>query len=227
MAKFLVWVNSYNRKEMLLFLIDSILYQQRRDTVDIMVINDSSDQDYSEVKSQVDYYWKTNKNYGKEEYWKLIAFGINKIKSMPKYDYYIKTDDDMRLSVGFFPTIERLVSEINDPNWATIDILSAPRQRGRTLRGHSVEIQGERDKYFRTQWVDMNFVFNLNTFPYTIERCKAGKASSGVGLWLTRYLTKHGYNLYQSANSLVLHGDHESMMNVEERKKHPIITKER
>ena len=225
MAKFLIWVNTYNRKDMLCRLIENIRIEQRKHTVDIFVVNDYSEEDYSEVKSSVQYYWETNKNYGKEEYYKLITFGLNKIKTLQSYDYYIKTDDDMCLACGFFHIVERLVAEINDPNWATIDILSAKRQRGKTLLGHPVEIQGERDKYYRTQWVDMNFIFNLKALPYTILNCKAGKASSGVGLWLTRYLTKKPYNLYQSATSLVIHGDHPSKMNVEERKKNPLITR--
>jgi len=210
---------------MLSSLLDDIDKGAGLHTVDVMVIDDYSDQNYDSISDRVHYYWRTKRNYGKEGYWKIINSGMKNIKKMNPYDFYIKTDDDMRLVGGFFDLIEDLIKNINDPNWATLDILSAKKQRGKTLLGHPADIFETQYKYYRTQWVDMNFAFNPNMFPQRIGPVTAGKASSGVGLWLTRYFNKNSINLYQAALSLVIHGKHESQMNVEERKRNPLVTK--
>lgn len=225
MANFLVWVNSFNRCNMLKELLSDI-EEELTHNVDVMVINDHSEEDYSDIKSKVKYYWKTKTNYGKEGYWKLISFGLQQIKEMDAYDYYIKTDDDMRLIGNFFDIAADLADNLRDYKWATIDILSAKKQRGKTLLGHPAEIFDNVYKYYRTQWVDMNFIFNPRVFPDKINKITSGKASSGVGLWLTRYFNRLRVNLYQSPFSLVIHGNHTSKMNTTERKKNPIITKQ-
>lgn len=230
MPKFLMWVNTHNRCEMLECLIEDSLKISSNHTVDFFVINDASTQDYNPLieKRVIKYYYKTKLHHGKVHYWKLVNFAVQKIKSLTsKYDYFIKTDDDMRLVGGFFDLAADLVDNLPDPYWATIDILSAPKQRGKTLPGNPAPVWNLKYKYFRTKWVDMNFIFRPGVFPGKIGPVRAGKASSGVGLWLTRYFNKQEYNMYQSPFSLVLHGKHPSQMNSEERNKNPIITTEK
>jgi len=228
MAKFLVWVNSYNRREMLLKLIHDIEAESGNHTVDLMVINDASKQDYTPIKAHTSLYWRTKFHHGKEHYWKLIKFATGRIKILRgHYDCFVKTDDDMRLVGGFFDLVKDLWDNLDDSKKATLDILSAPKQRGKLLLGNSAEVYESTYKYYRTQWVDMNFVFNPDVIPDEIGPCKATERSSGVGLWLTRYLIQQGYNLYQAPFSLVIHGAHKSQMNREERKRNPVITRER
>jgi hypothetical protein len=49
--------------------------------------------------------------------------------------------------------------------------------------------------------------------------------SSGVGYQLTNKMRKAGILMYTAIESLVYHGDHDSVMNYEERKRTPLISK--
>lgn len=228
MSKFLIWVNTYNRVELLKRFIEDVNSKSTSHQVDFFVFDDASTQDYTPLKTSVVAYKKCKHHYGRESYWKLITHGIREIKkNVDNYDYFIKTDDDMLIVENFFTLVEEYVNDVSsDKSWVTMDILSAPRQRGRTLIGNPAEKVGRLYKYFRTQWVDMNFVFQPKFFPDEIGPCKSSKASSGVGLWLTRYFNQKKLNLYQTNRSLLLHGKHESQMNREERQRNPLITKE-
>ena len=48
--------------------------------------------------------------------------------------------------------------------------------------------------------------------------------SSGVGQQISTKLHNKNKSMYHTKTSLVIHGDHESKMNFEERKNKPIIT---
>jgi hypothetical protein len=221
-------VNTYNRVDLLKRFIDDVQQKSTNDHVDFFVFDDASTHDYTPIKMHVVAYKKCKQHHGRERYWELIQHGIREIKKKStNYDYFIKTDDDMLIVPNFFTLVKEYVKDIScDKSWVTLDILSVPRQRGRTLIGNPAEKKQGSHKYFRIQWVDMNFVFRPKLFPDEIGPCKSSKASSGVGLWLTRYFQKQKLNMYQTSQSLLLHGNHKSQMNREERKKHPLITKE-
>lgn len=226
MSKILMWFNTYNRFDSCKNLFNDIKKYKKNHEIDLFIINDGSSQDYSSLTPYIKYYISYPNPHGKEKYWKVINAGISTIKKIKKkYDIYVKTDDDMRLAPNFFNIITKLVKNMKDSDWATIDILSAKRQRGKTLLGNRAEIVKNFYKYYRTQWVDMNFIFDLAKMPCPIGPCKSGKVTSGVGLWLTRYFNQRGFNLYQSPQSLVLHGNVDSKMHFKERKKNPLITK--
>ena len=52
-----------------------------------------------------------------------------------------------------------------------------------------------------------------------------GDISSGVGQQLTLRFTRAGVKMYKPVKSLAYHGDHESLMNTEERKRNPLISR--
>jgi len=225
MRKFLVWVNTYNRQKMLSRFIDDIHRYRGDNLVSLMVVDDASIESYESLSTSITYYHKMREHHGKENYWKLINFGFDFIRSrLDRFDIIIKTDDDVCLVPDFFNMISGYIDSINDQKWATIDILSAPKQRGKTLLGKPSEVWKTTHKYYKTQWVDMNFVINKKFFPDPILRCKGSPRSSGVGLWLTRYYNNLGLNMYQLPVSFVIHGNHPSQMNPEERKRNPLVT---
>jgi len=205
---FIIWINTYNRPQLLERFVQSVHNEQHDHHVQLVILNDGDG----------------SKHHGKERYWELINKGIDNLKKINmRIDLYIKTDDDMILAENFFDRVATLWQSINDPKKITLDILSAPHQRGRTLTGEKVPLE---NNYYKTGWVDMNFVFsNPHLFP-TITNCKSSTRSSGVGLWLTRYFQQQGRNMYQADRSLVLHGDHPSQMHQSERQRKPIITTE-
>jgi hypothetical protein len=232
MSKILIWANTYNREKLLQRLIDDVCSKKNQHEVDFFIFNDHSTQDYEEIKrhKNVKLFYTTNEHHGKEKYWDLINDGLDYIKKYKNdYDLFIKTDDDMLLCEKFFDVCLEYWKLIYHENLFTLDILSIPKQRGKNLRGENVEKIKYKDIFFyKTQWVDMNFIFNINAFEkidYVIKNCKSGLRSSGVGLWLTTTFNKLGYEMLQTPVSLLIHSDHPSQMNLKTREKTPLITR--
>jgi hypothetical protein len=137
----------------------------------------------------------------------------------------------MVLCEGFFDICLKYWSTLKQykPKVFSLDILSAPKQRGRTLNGMKLPLTetARGIGFYKTQWVDMNFIFDVNAFEeinFEITNCISGARSSGVGLWLTRKFNSLGYEMYQLPVSLLIHDDHYSWMNESVREKTPIIT---
>lgn len=235
MARFLVWLNTFEREDLLQRLLDNIRIQQKDHIVDVFVFKDDGGSDYEDIKRDpiVKLFYTSNQRCGRMYYWKLINEGLSYIeKYQNDYDVFIKTDDDMELCDGFFDICLNYwkVLKQYSPKTFSLDILSAPRQRGKTLRGDKLPLveKARGIGFYRTQWVDMNFIFDIKVFQdikFKITDCMSGPRSSGVGLWLTRTFNSLGYEMYQLPVSLLIHKDHHSWMNEETRTNTPIVTK--
>lgn len=235
MAKILVWLNTYNREALLKRFIHSVLQQMGDHKVDLFIFNDKGVQDYEDIKRHhlVKLFYTFNEHCGREHYWKLINVGLQYIKQYKDdYDLFIKTDDDMLLCDNFFNICldSWYFLQKSSPRLFSLDILSAPKQRGRTLRGDEAQLVdlNKSASFYKTQWVDMNFIFNikaLNEINFEIVNCRSSNRSSGVGLWLTRIFNSIQYDMYQSPTSLLIHEDHPSAMHTLLRKKSPIVTR--
>ena len=88
-------------------------------------------------------------------------------------------------------------------------------------------------EYYKTQWNDLCFIsektfffeldFKIDEIP--LSRWKNNpNLSSGVGSQISLKLHNKGKSMYHTKLTLVLHGNHESKMNYEERKLNNIIT---
>jgi hypothetical protein len=204
----------------------------KQHTVDVFVIKDDGSDDYEDVRRDplIKLFYDARERCGKENYWRLINEGLYYIRPYKNdYDLFIKTDDDMVLCEDFFDHCLKYWNKIKSPTTFSLDILSAPRQRGKTLRGHAAPVVGglKDGDVFLTQWVDMNFIFNIEAFEkinFEITNCNSNARSSGVGLWLTRKFYQLQYNMFQMPFSLLSHGDHPSKMHEAERINKPIIT---
>jgi len=74
--------------------------------------------------------------------------------------------------------------------------------------------------YVKKVWVDMCYITTKEvlgrlkfTFPKVADSWFSKRSSSGCGTALTRALTEKGARIAISAESLVLHDDHQSVMN--------------
>jgi len=232
MAKILFWVNTYNREKLLQRLIDSVEEQSKGHKVEFFIFHDQSCAEYEDIKKdkRVRLFYSFNEHCGKSNYWKLINEGLRYIKDYQnKYDLFIKSDDDMILCDDFFDICLKCWKCLYTPKLFSIDILSAPKQRGKSLKGEEIPLveKCRGFSFYQTQWVDMNFILNLRAFEkinFEIKNCKAGPRSSGVGLWLTNTFNKLDYEMYQTQTSLLIHKDHPSQMHTEVRSRTPIIT---
>lgn len=77
-------------------------------------------------------------------------------------------------------------------------------------------------------FVDCGFFCNrsaLDAIGYEFNEVKATKDSSGVGRELSKRFLKARVTMYKPVKSLAYHGDHESIMHPDERKKNPLISR--
>jgi len=232
MANILIWLNTFDREHLLQSFIDSVEPQKKDHQVDLFIFNDQSYDSYEFIKKNplVRLFYSFNEHCGREHYWKLINEGLRYIKPYQnKYDLFIKTDDDMILCEDFFDLCLKYWRSLYTPKVFSLDILSAPKQRGKTLKGDSLPLieKAKGFSFYKTQWVDMNFIFNVKAFEkikFEIKSCQSNPRSSGVGLWLTNTFNKLSYEMYQAPHSLLIHNDHRSKMHLQTRNKTPIIT---
>lgn len=102
---------------------------------------------------------------------------------------------------------------------------------GRTQQWVRFNEQPYNNEFTRIGFVDCGFFCNrsalqkigFNMTPIDTSRM-AGITSSGVGMQLTRRIHQTGIPIYKPIKSMAYHGDHESVMHPEERKKIPLIS---
>jgi hypothetical protein len=234
-TKVLIWLNTYQRNKLFERLLNNIEESRGRVSVDMIVCHDGFCEDCEELKREklIKIFYQHNRHCGKEGYWKLINVGLSLIQPIYKdYDICIKMDDDMCLCENFFDLITTYWSflQTKTKRLFSLDILSVPKQRGKTLSGEKVSSLpiNKTLSVYPTNWVDMNFIFNpkaLEEIDFKINNCSSNARSSGVGLWLTRKFESLSYAMWQTDRSLLIHGDHPSQMHKGLRKENPIITK--
>lgn len=106
---------------------------------------------------------------------------------------------------------------------------------GRTKEWTGIEAIDYDDNSYKVGFTDCGFFCNkeaLRALRFTIDQVplwrwkKYGEnCSSGVGHQLSLKLTKQKVSIFMPKESLAKHGDHESKMHKEERKKNPLISK--
>ena len=180
-------ITTYNREESCQRLVDSLQGQG-----DIIVLNDGCDY----IISGCNQYFLSAHN-GKQYYWATVNWLFN-LKG--KHRYYFMLPDD------FLPTPD-MVNEaisiwnlIKDPRKICLNLYAD--RIGVSCWTHVKPI--DKGNYYHTQWMDMCFMceerfFNiLGMIPMTFFG-----QSSGVGAYISNFLHKRSYNLYQVKESLV------------------------
>ena len=226
---FCIIITTYNRPEMLIYLLDDIEFNSLGKKVLVTVFDDGSDTDYDYLDKYDIKYVKYMKNNGKMNYWKLVSDTFKyccKIKSK----YYIYLPDDVRLKNNFFEESVRIFEKIEDENKICLNLLMDESRRGNSNWTGFTPI--EYDEYYKTQWNDLCFIskfdffkkLNFEILPIDKKRwLKNSELGSGVGQQMSIRLMSLNQNMYHVVNSLVTHGGHESQMNYEDRQKVKLI----
>lgn len=237
--KIIIFITTFERPEMLLDLLKQIKKQGKSYNLKLIINNDHSVSNYSKAISYLRryfddfYYVEDNIHRGKRNYWHII----NKIYEMMRnesFDYFIQIPDDVKLVPDFFEITINKFDAIQDSNKACLNIAN---DYGRN--GHSFWVnvkpkycRFQNHKYILSGWVDMAYICVQRYFELLDYRVKkvdsnwSGKPgrSSGVGLQITQRLYAARASIYQVANSLIIHGTHESVMHPEHRKETPLIS---
>ena len=214
--KILILITTYKRPEMLKRLLSHIDAQETDHEVTVKVFEDPRG--------------------GKANYQHLINEVFEFVKSAGEFDYYIQLPDDVELSHGF---VNITVSAFDAVN-TTINTgcLSIMLDEGRIGKPCWTKFQPEIINHFaykihKTQWVDMIYIckrqffeaINYKIDPIHPERWQRDPLlSSGVGEQISKRLHGRGVDMYHLISSIAQHGDHESVMNTEERRRTPLTS---
>lgn len=225
---FCVVITTYNRPNMLIRLLENIESEKKDFKIKIIVFNDGSDEKYDLSKFDVTHI-KMYPNGGKQKYWVLFNNTFKIIKNI-KSKYFIYLPDDVKLVDNFFETVKYEYEKIKDIKKICLSILTD----NRTTRTNWTNFNPIHfDSVIKTQWNDLCFISEKKFFdildykinPISINRWKKNSnLSSGVGEQISILLHNKNYSLYHTKKSMVYHGDHESLMNYDERKNNKLIT---
>jgi len=221
-----VFITTYNRSEMLEYLIQQIQSQRNNLKLKIIVFDDGSDEKY-QLSDQVSYF-KFFPNMGKKKFWKIIDTSLKLIKQIDA-KYFIFLQDDVTIKENFFNDLRKKYEEIEDPKKISLSFLSDYRIKSPNWTNYQPRVRGE---VIKTQWIELHFICEKKIFEaleYKMEPINPTRwddnplLSSGVGWQMSLRLHNKGYGMYHTKESFVSHGDHESKMNKQERVKNKLI----
>jgi hypothetical protein len=220
--KVLFLISNYKRKDMLTNLVKQI----QNNGFDYFIVDDKSDYDLSEIvddtcKSIIttDKYVVNEFNYGKNLYYKTFTKLMQYCITKTDYDYFIFTPNDF---VDYdFDILFKYANAFKD-DYFMFNIIND----GRTQCWNHHSITKLTNDIYRAYYCDCGFITNYKTlkvFNFTIPKpplvFEREDRSSGVGYYLTTRGIKAGVNMYLPVKSLALHGEHDSVMHYEQRKK--------
>lgn len=228
---FCIIITTYNRPKMLKTLLDDIKYNSFGKRVLVTIFDDGSNKDYEYLDNYDVKYVKYVKNNGKINYWKLITDTFKYCKNI-KSKYYIYLPDDIRLKDNFFEESVRIFEKIKDEDKICLNLLMDESRRGCPNWTGFEPV--EYDDYYKTQWNDLCFISNFDFFqmlnfeilPINKNRwTENNELGSGVGQQMSMRLLSLNQNMYHVINTLIIHDDHESVMNHNNRKRIKLIAK--
>ena len=225
---------------MLLNLLEDIRKEAKLFNINLIIINDHSDENYSSVKLYLQDHFPKHYDYienkahqGKPLYWKTVANGYQYAKETT-FDYFIQLPDDVKLVKHFFKQAIKSWDRINDPRKVCLSIAANYNRMMEpcwtSYMPHSVSF-GDLD-YIRTGWVDLCFISSqayLEAVNYTVNpvdlrwAAKEG-LSSGVGAQVSRLLIGKDLSIYSVKRSLVIHDHHPSVMHPKHREETRLVT---
>lgn len=225
-------IPSYNRKDFLIRLVNQLDLAAKGFNISLFIFDDGSDipvnNDFFTIKNISKIEITRYQNHGKKRYWSLV----NKIfdcLSMHNADYNFYLGDDLEVGLSFFWDAIKQWELIEDEKKIALNLLRDARIKSWT-NFDRVERNFSGSSIFQTQWVDMIMIFDRKLLLQRLEEIpltrwdKKPLLSSGVGQQLSSKLNQIGYTMYQVKKSLVVHGNHSSEMNPEERILNPLLS---
>ena len=209
----MIVIFTYNREALLKSLVDSLKGEK------IMIIDDGSDypihfNNYHRYEHQ-----------GKEGFWQLWNEALRMCHASPDNWFLFLQDDVTDVNLK---EIKRITRRMKD---YAFNIMNRGPDRGWTkVPMYPVNLKGVQCQTVR--YVDCIFATNRQTLdkigwkmnPVSAHRFRNPYISSGVGHQLSQRFAQNGILMYKPIKSLAFHGDHESLMHKEERKRNPLIS---
>ena len=225
---FCIIITTYNRPDMLYSLIENLLKEKGSYKIHIAIFNDGSSEKYDLKKYDIKHI-RMFPNMGKQKYYITFNSTFSYVKKINS-KYFIYLPDDVGLVSDFFNKVKDLYELIPDQNKISLSILTDDRVKRKVWTNTVTQDFGE---YYKTQWNDLCFISEKKFFEvleYSINEIPKTRwddnpnLSSGVGQQISHRLDKLNFGMYHTKLSMVIHGDHESKMNKNERLKTKLIT---
>lgn len=219
--KVLTIITSFNRQSNLLNMLNKLVLQK----TDFLIYDDASN-----FHLNIPEFKRFKENHGKEYCW----LKFKKIfKDIPKnYDYYIILPDDIDFNDNFVNNAVKMWQNLECRKKICLSILTDNRVKSPNWTNFEPVIEGD---YIKTQWMDLCLIckkefFNVEILPISLERWQILAKSmnielgSGLGGQISRYWNDKGKTMYHVKDSLVTHGNLDSIMNKIERLINPLNT---
>jgi hypothetical protein len=165
--------------------------------------------------------------FGKHNFWVRMNQAIDYCLSSKHDNYLIMPDDVSRVDLN------RIIQLHSVNRKMVVNLINDGRYKqwgGEPTRHPSIEVDGH--LYYHSDFSDCGIVTNrksisgLRIRPIPIIQFqRRPNRSSGVGYQMTKFFRERGVPQYVPEKSLVYHGNHESIMHPEERKKNPLQSK--
>ena len=225
-----VGITTFNRPTMLERLIEDIERDAKGFDLTIKIIDDGSSETYSRVVEKCrkrNYAFIKQAHRGKRGYWKTVNTLYAQFMSV-KFDYYYSFPDDFRLAPNYFKRSIEYWNTIEDASLIGLNTMNTGRVNpGWTHFQPEERIYGG-VLFTKNQWLDCHLMCTpkyFNVMRWRVPNADKWRAgSSGVGALTSKYLHKFGHSMYVCPN-LIAHGDHESVMHPDERKRNPLVSK--
>ena len=235
MTKLTIFITSYNRNEMLQNLVKQISEQTyNKYEYKVYIFDDRSENPINNITGSCVYHFINPIHRGKQLYWQTWD-EMFKLAKKNKSDYYFFLPDDIEICKDFFTTAIAKLEHIKsfDNNFACLSLLT-DEQRKMAVSSCWTAKQSEL-KYgeILSHFNDCCFIcqdafFELLDYKMNevkpIRWLRDPNLSSGVGRQISLRLVEKEVNMYHCFNSLVKHGEHESLMNPQERKNNPLTS---
>lgn len=221
-------IKTYKRKLMLVNLLSEIdkYFSNYTHRVSIVLHDDCSGYPVKLVESikQKALYYHYAPNKGKKLHWEIWDNDLRYCENCNDTDLFIFIPDDVS-SINFGEIIHSAEKLKNNEYFYNII------NDGRTMSWNQLPPQLEDDK-IKIFFTDCAFFTNYKTLKrigfyinsIDEKRFRRPNISSGVGQQLTNRLNASKIDIFHPYESLAYHGNHDSLMNTEERKRNPLVS---
>lgn len=205
-----VFITAYNRQESLTKVIEGLNYDK------VVVVDDCSNPSL-EVPNYVEVI-RTERNNGKEGFWKTINLIFDYIKRND-INYFMIIPDDF-LPYKNWKNVITLFKHIEKYDKKAV-AMSAMNRRWRekcwTNFPKKIVNLGNK-RFFKTQYVDGNFIANrkfLEAIDFKIEPIENHKEGKSSGVWkqVSERLHKQSYHIYSVLDNIYFETDTETNLN--------------
>lgn len=169
--------------------------------------------------------------FGRKKFWRRWERARQFCLGSKHDNYLIIPDDVTDIDLDAIRTI----AKENKGRIYTCNVINDGREScwGRAIpknRGHKYyvgEYMIKECNFFDCGGVTNRATLSRISIKRVSEHWHKTRTSSGVGIQITQQLRRYNAKMYQPTPSLCHHGDHESVMHPEERKKNPLVTKKK